>query len=255
MLISSASAVVTGGSCGLGAAVTRMLVEAGGSVAVLDRQAPLETLERTTFIELDITDEDLVERAVNRAAERLGGLNLLVSCAGISPVSPVLDETQTMTHLGLFKRTVDINLIGLYDVVRHCARHFASNTPTDDGERGVIVNLASIAALEGPAGQTAYAASKGAVTALTLPLARDLAPWGIRVMAIAPGLMETRMITAAPTDRLERLRTLPVFPQRLGRPEELARLVREIVENTLLNGEVIRLDAATRLPANTLLEI
>lgn len=118
----------------------------------------------------------------------------------------------------------------------------------------MIVNLASIAGSEGPAGQTAYAASKGAVSALTLPLARDLAPWGIRVMAIAPEFMETGMVTTAPSDRLDRLRTLPVFPQRLGRPEELARLVRDIIENALLNGEVIRLDAATRLPANFLLE-
>jgi 3-hydroxyacyl-CoA dehydrogenase/3-hydroxy-2-methylbutyryl-CoA dehydrogenase len=228
-----------------------MLVEAGGAVAVLDRQPPVEPPERTTFIELDITDGVLVERAVDRAADHLGGLNLLVSCAGVSPVSPVLDRAEAMTPLGLFKRTLDVNVVGLYDVVRHCARHFATNTPNDAGERGVIISLASIAGLDGPAGQTAYAASKGAVIALTLPLARDLAPWGIRVMTIAPGLMETSMVTGAPSDRLERWRTLPVFPPRLGHPEELARLVRDIVENTLLNGEVIRLDAATRLPANT----
>jgi 3-hydroxyacyl-CoA dehydrogenase/3-hydroxy-2-methylbutyryl-CoA dehydrogenase len=226
-----------------------MLVDAGGKVAVLDRQVPLETPERTTFIELDITNEDLVEGAVERAAEHLGGLNLLVSCAGISPISPVLDTGEEMTPLGLFKRVVDINLVGLYDVVRHCARHFATNEVNDDGERGVIVNLASIAGLEGPAGQTAYAASKGAVSALTLPLARDLAPWGIRVMAVAPGFMATQMVTGTPPDRVELLRALPVFPQRFGRPEELARLVRDIVENPMLNGEVIRLDAATRLPA------
>jgi NAD(P)-dependent dehydrogenase (short-subunit alcohol dehydrogenase family) len=259
MDLATSAAVVTGGASGLGAATTAMLLEAGGAVAVLDRRGSLDTAvrpehrHRAVFIELDVTDPAAVERAVDAAAERFGRLDVLVSSAGVSPIAPVLDARGAMAPLEQFRRAFDVNVIGMFDVVRHCARHFAANEPNEDGERGAIVNVASIAAFEGPAGQTAYSASKGAVAALTLPLARDLATWGIRVMAVAPGMMATPMVTTAPDERLRRLRELPLFPRRLGRPDEVASLIRTFLESPMLNGEVVRLDAGARLPADAVL--
>jgi 3-hydroxyacyl-CoA dehydrogenase/3-hydroxy-2-methylbutyryl-CoA dehydrogenase len=251
--LESSAVVVTGASAGLGAAVARLVLDGGGSAALLDRQPPTEALassERAAFFAVDIRNGDEVERAVEAAAAHLGRIDVLVSSAGVAPVARTLDAHGAMASLEQFRRAVEINLIGLYDVVRHCARHMAANPPGADGERGVIVNIASIAAFEGPAGQAAYAASKGGVAALTLPLARDLAPFGVRVVAIAPGFMDTAMVNAAPQDRVDFMRATSVFPKRLGRPEELADLVRAVVANPMINGEVIRLDAATRLPAN-----
>ena len=152
-----------------------------------------------------------------------------------------------MFSLDTFRRTIDVNLIGLYDVVRNAARHMSRNKPGVDGERGVIINVASIAAMEGQIGQTAYSASKGGVVALTLPLARDLAPLGIRVMAIAPGVMDTAMVAGLDETRRARLIDLSLFPKRLGRPDDFAALVRTLLKTTMFNGEVIRLDAGTRL--------
>lgn len=253
MRIEDSVAFVTGGASGLGEGVVRMVTAAGGRAAILDlpgsKGAALagELGDAAAFFELDVSDSDQVERAVDAAAEHFGTVNLLVSCAGVSPASRTLDRKGNMHPLHVFKRAVDINLVGLFDVVRNTARHMAQNEPGEEGERGLIVNVASIAGLEGQVGQTAYGSSKGAVIALTLPLARDLAIWGIRVMAVAPGIMDTQMLAGVSEERRQALLDIHVFPKRLGRPADFAALVRSFAENTLLNGDVVRLDAATRL--------
>jgi 3-hydroxyacyl-CoA dehydrogenase/3-hydroxy-2-methylbutyryl-CoA dehydrogenase len=251
--LGDAVAFVTGGASGLGEAVVRMVAAAGGRAAILDLPgSDGAALARSlgpaaAFFEVDVSIADQVERAVDSAADRFGRVDVLVNCAGISPVGRTLDRKGRMLDLEVFRRTIDVNLVGLYDVVRHTSRHMARNEPDDDGERGVIVNTASIAGYEGQSGQAAYAASKGAIIALTLPLARDLAIWGIRVMAIAPGIMDTAMFSQFTGEQREAMARLHRFPQRIGRPGEFAQLVRVCIENRMLNGEVVRLDAAARL--------
>lgn len=253
MRIDETVALVTGGASGLGEGVVRMVTAAGGKAAILDLPSSkgaaiaAELGDGAAFFELDVSDPDQVGPAVDGAAEHFGMVNLLVSCAGVSPASRTLDRKGNMHSLDVFKRAVEVNLVGLFDVVRNTARQMARNEPGEDGERGLIVNVASIAGIEGQAGQTAYGASKGGVVALTLPLARDLAIWGIRVMTIAPGIMDTQMLAGVTDERRNALRDIQVFPKRLGRPAEFAALVRAFMENTLLNGDVVRLDAATRL--------
>jgi 3-hydroxyacyl-CoA dehydrogenase/3-hydroxy-2-methylbutyryl-CoA dehydrogenase len=245
--------LVTGGASGLGAGVAAMLVAGGGRAAILDlegsRGAELagELGAAAAFFEVDVSKPDQVAAAVDAAAAHFGRLDLVVNCAGVSPAGRTLDRRGEMASLETFRRTLEINLVGLYDVVRHGARHMARNEPGEDGERGLIVNTASIAGIEGQSGQTAYAASKGGIIALTLPLARDLAIWGIRVMAIAPGIMDTRMLAEFPPEQREAMAALHLFPKRLGRAEDFARLVAALMENRMLNGEVVRLDAATRI--------
>jgi 3-hydroxyacyl-CoA dehydrogenase/3-hydroxy-2-methylbutyryl-CoA dehydrogenase len=246
-------AFVTGGASGLGEGVVRMVTSAGGRAAILDLPgskgaAIAEELgEAAAFFEVDVADPEQVQTAVDAAAARFGMVSLLVSCAGVSPAARTVDRRGNMHPLDVFRRTVEINLIGLFDVVRQTARHMAQNEPGEDGERGLIVNVASIAGIEGQTGQTAYAASKGGIIALTLPLARDLAIWGIRVMTVAPGIMDTQMLADISDERRQALVDIHVFPKRLGRPADFAALVRSFVENSLLNGDVVRLDAATRL--------
>jgi len=188
-----------------------------------------------------------VQGAVQAAVARFGRLDLAVCCAGISPAAPVLDPDGEPHSLKLFRRAVDVNLVGLFDVVRHCAAAMARNDPGADGERGLIVNAASIAGIDGHAGQAAYSATKGAVVALTRPLALDLAPHGIRVVTIAPGMMDTPMLAGLDDAARDALVANHLFPRRLGRGEEFAALVRFAMENPMLNGEVIRLDAGARL--------
>jgi len=231
-----------------------MLAAGGGSVAILDLPASggsalaEELRGAVSFHAADVTVPEQVEAALAEAVETMGGLDVLVNCAGISPAHRVLGSDGALHPLDLFRRTVDVNLNGLFDVVRRAAREMAQNTPGRDGERGLIVNIGSIAGLEGQVGQAAYTASKAAVMALTIQLARDLARNGIRVMAIAPGMIDTPMLHALPRDYVDDLVGLHVFPKRIGLPDELARLVRSFMEITLLNGEVVRLDAAARLP-------
>jgi len=246
-------ALVTGGASGLGEGVVRMIAGGGGRAAILDladsRGVAIarELGDDTAFFEVDVSEGQQVERAVDAAAERFGRLDLLVNCAGVCPAGRTLDRRGEMFPLETFRRTIEINLIGLYDVVRHGVRHMARNEPGEDGERGLVVNTASIAGIEGQSGQTAYAASKGGIIALTLPLARDLAIWGIRVMAIAPGIMDTPMLAGFDEHQREAMAALQLFPKRLGRPEDFARLVRSLMENRMLNGGLVRLDAATRI--------
>jgi 3-hydroxyacyl-CoA dehydrogenase/3-hydroxy-2-methylbutyryl-CoA dehydrogenase len=252
--VAGAVGLVTGGASGLGESVVRMLAGAGARAAIVDLPASpgaavaAELGDDVLFVPADVCVPAEVEAAVAAVVDAFGRLDVTVNCAGISPAHRVLTSDGTPHPLDLFRRAVDVNLVGLFDVVRWSAHHMAANQPGEDGERGLVVNVASIAGLEGQVGQAAYAASKGAVLALTLPLARDLERNGIRVLAIAPGMMDTPMLGGLPEDFRERLVGLHVFPRRLGRADELAALVRTFMEVTLLNGEVVRLDAAARLP-------
>jgi 3-hydroxyacyl-CoA dehydrogenase / 3-hydroxy-2-methylbutyryl-CoA dehydrogenase len=253
MRVEDSVAVVTGGASGLGEGVVRMVVGAGGRAAVLDLpgsrgpEIAKELGDRVSFIEADVTETNQVAAAIDGAADAFGRIDVCVNCAGTSPAARVVDRDGEMFPLDMFRRTVDVNLNGLFDVVRHAARRMTANDPSPDGERGLIVNVASIAGYEGQVGQAAYSASKGGVIALTLPLARDLASWGIRVMAVCPGIMDTGMLAGIDDKRRNALLDVHVFPKRLGTPDDFARLVRSFMETTLLNGEVVRLDAATRL--------
>jgi 3-hydroxyacyl-CoA dehydrogenase/3-hydroxy-2-methylbutyryl-CoA dehydrogenase len=253
MHIDGSVAVVTGGAGGLGAGAARKLLEAGATLALLDLPSSAgagvaETLgPDAVFVPVDVTDPSSVEGAVNTAVERCGHIDVCVNAAGIIAAHRVVARDGSLFPLDRFRAVIDVNLIGLFDVTRRVAARMAENPPNEEGERGVIVNIASIAAFEGQIGQAAYSASKGGIVALTLPLARDLASFGIRVMTIAPGIMDTPMLGAVSADVREKLTGAHVFPKRLGTPEDLGSLVVAIVENPLLNGEVIRLDAAARL--------
>jgi 3-hydroxyacyl-CoA dehydrogenase/3-hydroxy-2-methylbutyryl-CoA dehydrogenase len=247
-------ALITGGVSGLGLGVARRFVDMGGQVVMLDINSELgktvaaDLGESSRFIPCDVTNPEDVAAAVGGAAEAFGGIDVLVNAAGVAPAQRVVSRDGTMFDLDLFKFTVGVNLIGMFDVIRNTARVMSSNEPGPSGERGVIVNVASIAAFDGQVGQAAYSASKGGVVGMTLPVARDLASIGVRVNTIAPGIMDTPLLAGAPPELRKSLVELHVFPQRLGTPEDFAHLVTAIVENEMLNGEVIRLDAATRMP-------
>jgi 3-hydroxyacyl-CoA dehydrogenase/3-hydroxy-2-methylbutyryl-CoA dehydrogenase len=253
MQVSGAVGLVTGGASGLGEGVVRMLVAGGGRAVILDREqsngatVAAELGGAAAFVPCDVTDPAGVEAAVAAAADAYGRIDVLVSSAGISPAARVVARDGTPYPLELFRAGVDVNLVGLFDVLRHAAAVMARNEPGDDGERGLIVNIASIAGYEGQVGQASYAASKGAVIAMTLPLARDLATWGIRCMCICPGVMDTAMLAGASDELRTALADINVFPKRLGRPDDVASLVRVFMETTYLNGEVVRVDAGTRL--------
>jgi NAD(P)-dependent dehydrogenase (short-subunit alcohol dehydrogenase family) len=249
--ITGRTVLVTGGGSGLGAATARMVVEHGGSVVVADvdrdrgRRVADELGERARFVATDVTDEASVRAAVGAAVDA-GGLHAAVSCAGIALAERVLGR-QGPHDLARFAATVQVNLVGTFNVNRLAAEAMAANDPGPDGERGVLVNTASVAAFDGQIGQAAYAASKAGVAGMTLPVARELARHGIRVMAVAPGIFDTPMMAALPADARASLATQVPFPSRLGRPDEYAALVRHILENPMLNGETIRLDGAIRM--------
>ena len=243
MLIGEKTFLVAGGSSGLGEATVRMLVASGARVVVADLKG--EAPEGGRFVETDVTDEVSVRAAVNAALE-VGGLRGAVNCAGVASAEKVLGR-EGPHSLDSFAKVVQVNLIGTFNVIRLAAEAMVSSDPSESGERGVIVNTASVAAFDGQIGQVAYAASKGGVVALTLPVARELAGSGIRVMTIAPGIFDTPMMAGLPEDARNSLGKQVPFPQRLGRPEEYADLVKHIIENEMLNGEVIRLDGAIRM--------
>lgn len=247
-------ALVTGGASGLGLGTARHLIARGASVAIVDMNeakgsAAAEDLgAMSRFLACDVSDTDSVSAAVEGANEAFGTIHILVNAAGIAPAQRVLARDGSPHDLELFRATVGINLVGMFDMIRQVARVMSGNEPEPTGERGVIVNVASIAAFEGQVGQAAYSASKGGVVGMTLPLARDLGSIGVRVMTVAPGIMDTPLLDAAPQELKDSLAGLSVFPRRLGTPEDFARLVAAVVENEMLNGEVIRLDAAARMP-------
>ncbi len=253
MDIEHSAALIAGGASGLGAATARRLHAAGARVVIADLDAQkgdelaAELGERATFVRADVTKPEQVEAAVERAAELEGGLRIAVACAGIGWAERIVSKRGPHS-LDPFERVIEINLVGTFNVMRLAAAAMRANTPNADGERGVCVNTASIAAYDGQIGQIAYSASKGGIVGMTLPAARDLAGVGIRVCAIAPGTFDTPLLAGLPEPaRTELGRQVP-FPSRLGRPDEFGALVVAIAENAMLNGEVIRLDGALRMP-------
>ena len=244
MNIKDTVAIVTGGASGLGLATSRTLAAAGAQVVILDLTTPAEPVAGATFVTADVTSEADVAAAV-AVATGLGTLRILVNCAGIAPANRVVGRDGPIA-LELFERAIRINLIGTFNVLRLSAAAMQQNEPID-GERGVIVNTASVAAFDGQIGQAAYSASKGAVAAMTLPIAREFASNLIRVMTIAPGVFETPMMAAMSEETKLSLGSQVPHPARLGRPAEYAALVKHIVENPYLNGETIRLDGAIRM--------
>ncbi len=237
--------LVAGGGSGLGAATAHALAREGANVVVADLKGEAEG-ESIRFVETDVTDEESVKGAIDAALRGFGGLHGAVNCAGIASAEKVLGR-EGPHSLESFSKVVEVNLVGTFNVVRLAAEAMVENEPTESGERGVMVNTGSVAAFDGQIGQVAYAASKGGVVAMTLPIARELARHGIRVMTIAPGIFDTPMLAGLPEAARASLGEQALFPQRLGRSEEFAALVRHIIENQMLNGEVIRLDAAIRL--------
>lgn len=252
MQLENSTFVVTGGSSGLGQATVELIVAAGGNAVIADvNRSAGEALaaklgQRTRFAECDVTSEEHAKRTIGLAREAFGGLQGLVNCAGVGVPAKVLGKDGPHP-LDRFTKIVGINLIGTFNMIRLAAEAMAAGSPNASGERGVIVNTASVAAYDGQIGQPAYAASKAGVVGLTLPVARELARFGIRVCTIAPGLFETPMMAGLPPEAQASLAQQVPFPSRLGKPHEFAQLVRQIVENEMLNGETIRLDGAIRM--------
>jgi NAD(P)-dependent dehydrogenase (short-subunit alcohol dehydrogenase family) len=253
MKTSEVIAIVTGGASGLGEATTRHLVEKGGKVAIFDLndrrgEALVDELghDQVVYLQTNVTDAKQVEQNVAQVVEHFGKINMLVSCAGIATPGKVVSQKGPLA-LERFEQVIQVNLIGTFNVLRVAAHAMQQNEPNDEGERGVIINTASVAAFEGQIGQVAYSASKGGVVGMTLPIAREFARDGIRVMAIAPGLIETPLFEGLPEPARTALAKSVPFPNRLGKPSEYAQLVESIVINPMLNGEVIRLDGAIRM--------
>lgn len=245
-------ALVTGGASGLGEACVRRFVAQGAQVAILDINSATgsaladELGPAARFIKTDVAVESDVYQAVNEVARTFGTLHIAVNCAGFAPAERVLGKDGPM-QLSRFERTIQVNLIGTFNVIRLSASIMEKNTPNAAGERGVIINTASVAAFEGQIGQAAYSASKGGIVGMTLPIAREFARFGIRVMTIAPGIFQTPLLAALPEAAQASLGQQVPFPSRLGRPEEYAHLAQTIIENEMLNGETIRLDGALRM--------
>jgi NAD(P)-dependent dehydrogenase (short-subunit alcohol dehydrogenase family) len=241
--------IITGGASGLGAATARMIAEAGGKVLLADVQVEAGTALaaelKGRFLKCDVTSE-ADGQAVVAAALAMGTLRGLVNCAGVAPAVKTVGKDGPHP-LEVFQRTINVNLVGTFNMARLAAEAIGKTEALDSGERGIIINTASVAAYDGQIGQAAYGSSKAAVVGLTLPMARDLARSGIRVMTIAPGIFETPMLMGMPEEVRDALGKMVPFPSRLGRPSEYAQLARAIIENTMLNGETIRLDGAIRM--------
>lgn len=248
MNIQGKTALVTGGASGLGAATVRMLSAAGAKVVIgdINEQAgnalAQELGTAVSFVKLDVTNDADVQAAVEKA----GKLHVLVTTAGIGFAEKLIGKNG-MHNLEKFVRVLQVNLIGTFDSIRHAANRMTSNEPDDDGGRGVIITTASVAAFEGQIGQPAYSASKGGIVGMTLPLARELARYGIRVVTIAPGIFHTPLLGTLPEAAMQSLAEQVPYPHRLGQPAEYASLVRHIIENNMLNGETIRIDGAIRM--------
>jgi NAD(P)-dependent dehydrogenase (short-subunit alcohol dehydrogenase family) len=250
MNLTGVPAIITGGASGLGEGAARMLAAAGAKVCILDLQ--LEKAQKVAdeigglAISCDVTSPESVESAFAQARKAHGYCGVALNCAGIGTPAKILGRDGPMS-MDFFNKVIQVNLSGSFNIMRMAADDMQQREPNEDGERGVIISTASIAAFDGQIGQAAYSASKGGIVAMTLPAARELARYGIRVLAIAPGLFMTPMLASLPQEAQDSLaKTLP-FPSRLGRPDEYARLVKEMVENPILNGEVIRIDSALRM--------
>ena len=255
MDIANKGVLVTGGASGLGAACVRLLAQAGAKIVIADVNSEAginlatehnQTGESTFFVKTDVTSEESMQAAVRMAVETFGGLHVLINCAGIGIAQRVLGRDEPHS-LAAFTKVIQINLIGTFNSIRLAAAAMAQNAPNAGGERGVIINTASVAAFDGQIGQAAYSASKGGIVGMTLPIARDLSRNGIRVMTIAPGIFDTPLLGALPEPARVSLGQQVPFPPRLGRPDEYAALAKHIIENEMLNGEVIRLDGGIRM--------
>jgi NAD(P)-dependent dehydrogenase (short-subunit alcohol dehydrogenase family) len=254
MNVKNSVAVVTGGASGLGEACVRNLLSGGAKIAILDFAADrgakiaAELGKDVIFAQTDVADDAGVQGAINKTMETFGAINIAINCAGGSVPMKVLSKKGPMP-LAAFNRTIQMNLVGTFNVIRLAVEQMVKNQPDVDGEKGVIINTSSAAAFDGQIGQADYSASKGGIVAMTLPIARECADYGIRVMTIAPGLFDTPLLHGLPEAAREALGKMVPFPRRLGRPAEFASLVRHIIENHMLNGEVIRLDGAIRMAA------
>jgi NAD(P)-dependent dehydrogenase (short-subunit alcohol dehydrogenase family) len=252
MIIEGKTFVISGGGSGLGEATARLLAQSGANVVIADMNE--ENGQRVAgaiganakFSATDVTKEEQVEAAVSAAVESFGGLHGAISCAGVGMAMRIISKMGPHP-LDVFKTVIDINLIGTFNVMRFAANVMAQNQPNDDGERGVLINTASVAAFDGQIGQAAYSASKAGIVGMTLPVARDLAKLGIRVVTIAPGLFDTPLLAMLPDEAKKSLGEQVPFPPRLGKPPEFAMLAKQIIENPMLNGETIRLDGAIRM--------
>jgi len=253
MLLKDSVFVVTGGASGLGEAVVRKCTELGGKAAIFDlnkeagEKLAEELKSRAWFMEANVTSETSVKEALDKTIDTFGGIHVLVNCAGIGLPKKVLGR-KGVHLLDSFREVVEVNLVGTFNVLRLAAEKMSANEPDEEGERGVIINTASVAAFEGQVGQASYSASKGGVASMTLPVARELAEHGIRVVTIAPGVFDTPMFKHLPEEVRKRLEEETPFPGRLGNPSEYAHLVKSIVENPMINGTTFRLDGAIRMP-------
>ena len=252
MEIKGSTFIVTGGSSGLGEACVQLLAAGGANVIIADIQDEMGhslaagLIGKAHFVHTDVTNSDDVRQAIGAAVDNFGGLQGVISCAGIGSAARVVSK-RGPHDLEAFTRTIKVNLIGTFNVIRLAAEAISKSEPNSAGERGVIINTASVAAFEGQIGQAAYSASKGGVVGMTLPIARELARYGIRVVTIAPGLFDTPMLASLPENIRQSLAQQIPFPSRLGQSREYAQLAQQIIENEMLNGEVIRLDGAIRM--------
>ena len=252
MDIKQTTILVTGGASGLGEATVRTLVSHGGNAVIVDQNVERgerlakELGEQAIFCRADVTSEAEVAHILDEAIAKYGAVHGVVNCAGIAIAEKVVKK-DGLHDLERFARVLAVNLTGTFNMIRMTAERMKENKPNENGERGIIINTASVAAFDGQIGQAAYSASKGGVVGMTLPIARELASFGIRVMTIAPGLFETPMFDSLPENAKEALGAMTPFPSRLGKPSEYGQLVQQIIENPMLNGEVIRLDGAIRM--------
>ncbi len=255
MNIQNCVAVISGGASGLGEAVVRDLVAKGGKAAIFDFDAgngeklAAELGDAVIFCKTDVADETSVKAAVDRTMNAFGAIHFAVNCAGVASPKKVIDKNGNPIPIDFFNRVLQINLVGTMNVIRLAAVEMCKNTPNHDGEKGVVINVASVAAFEGQVGQAAYSASKAGIVGMALPIAREFADYGIRVNTIAPGIFMTPMMAGLPENTQKSLAQMMPFPKRLGKPGEFARLVRHIIENPMINAETIRLDAGLRMAA------
>lgn len=254
MNIQQKTFLITGGASGLGLATAKMIIENGGNAILLDinavagQQAENELGKNARFVQTDVSNETQVQAAIDSAIRIFGSINGVANCAGIGPAMRVVGKNGPHS-LDFFSKVISINLIGTFNVIRLAAAVMQNNEAGESGERGIIINTASVAAFDGQIGQAAYSASKGGIVAMTLPIAREMARFGIRIMTIAPGIFATPLLAALPQDAQDSLGLQVPFPARLGQPPEFAALAKHIIENVMLNGEVIRLDGAIRMAA------
>ncbi len=252
MKLKNSVAVITGGASGLGEAVVRRVVAKGGKAAIFDLDSENGELlsselgSSAIFISTDVSSEDNVTSSIDKTVETYGAINICINCAGIAAASKVIGK-KGAHDLDLFKKVIEVNLVGTFNIIRLVTEKMILNNPGEDEERGVIINTASVAAYEGQIGQAAYSASKSGIVGLTLPIARELAERGIRVVSIAPGIMETPMLLGMPDNVKDSLAKMVPFPKRLGLPDEFANLAEHIIENRFINGTTIRLDGAIRM--------